>query len=124
MMITKPLKDLNRAELEVILSAMRLQVRTLKGAEKDLFSLDYQKVLKKGREVELDGMGMKHICYALRRKALMLTAVYGNEARKAQKKMLYNLAYKITMKRIRFQQEHNPLNKHKETTALPKADVS
>ncbi|MED4126512.1 hypothetical protein P4641_21505 [Halalkalibacterium halodurans] len=123
-MMTKPLKDLNRAELEVILSAMRLQVRSLKEPERDLFTLDFKKVLEKGKNVELDGMGMKHIAYALRRKALMLTTLYGNEAHKAQKKLLYNLAYDITMKRIRFQQEHNPLNKQKETPASPKADVS
>ncbi|MBP3950306.1 hypothetical protein [Bacillus suaedae] len=115
-MKTKPLFDFNRAEIQLVVDAMRLQIKGLSGFDKKLMETDYFKVINQGTMAELDGMGMEHITRSLRRKALMFTALYGSTKHIETKKIMYDLAAVVASRRIKFQQQHNPLNK-KEASA-------
>lgn len=123
-MKTKALNGMNSAEIQVIKETLERQCR-VKSKEQIFFPMVLEKVKQHGSNVELDGMEMKLICFALRRKALILTAVYGMDAQQQQKKVLYNLAFEISKRRIQFQQSNNPVNKKEaQTAATVHASVS
>lgn len=116
-MKTKALNGMNSAEIQVIKETLERQCR-VKSKEQIFFPMVLEKVKQHGPNVELDGMEMKLICFALRRKALILTAVYGMDAQQQQKKVLYNLAFEISKRRIQFQQSNNPVSKKEAQTAV------
>ncbi|WP_100406645.1 hypothetical protein [Bacillus solitudinis] len=118
-MKTQPLKQSNRAELALIIDAMRRYLFLVKRSSQRIILSDYVKIMKAGTEAELDGMGMKHISSALKAKAMDLQMRYGFNSTKQERKMMYNLAFNIEMKRIKFQQSFYLLHiKKEEPTAL------
>ncbi|PAE96746.1 hypothetical protein [Shouchella clausii] len=121
-MKTKALKGMNSAEIQVIKETLERQCR-VKSKEQIFFPMVLEKVKQHGPNVELDGMEMKLICFALRRKALILTAVYGMDAQQQQKKVLYNLAFEISKQRIQFQQSNNPVKKEAQTAVTVHASA-
>ncbi|WP_096201923.1 hypothetical protein [Bacillus sp. FJAT-45350] len=122
-MKAKPLKRLNRAEVELIIDSMRFYLRELfylneEGKRRQL-ELDYIKVLKHREKVELDGQGMKHISRALRHKGYTLHKKYGSQIKRVERKIMYNLAISIDMKRIAFQKTYGPKVKKNTPTVSP-----
>ncbi|MBU8908547.1 hypothetical protein [Desertibacillus haloalkaliphilus] len=67
----------NRAQQEMVISAMRTFRLTLKGANRKMFDLVYGKLLtlEKGKKIKLDAMELFYISQALRRKSKLHWAI-------------------------------------------------
>ncbi|MFA9459090.1 hypothetical protein ACERJO_20405 [Halalkalibacter sp. AB-rgal2] len=104
----KALEGFNRAEVQLVIDTLRLSMRGKSEPSKKLVEISLNKVLEHGVNAELDGMEMKLITRSLMNKALLLHAVYGIEAKKTEKKLMYNLAHTVSMRRIDFQRQYGP----------------
>lgn len=113
-MTTKPLINLNKAQMAIIYDAMERYIEKLEGANKKLFRITWVKVLDHEREVELDGMGMRQINKALADRAKLHYALDRSDAGRAKWRIVAELANMMLIKMHKFQQDNSPLNKRKE----------
>ncbi|WP_088033473.1 hypothetical protein [Evansella clarkii] len=117
-MKTKPLKDFSNKKVRTVISSMQTYRDTLTQPERDLFDLDFAKVVRFKKEAELDGMGMRQISLALKRTSIMLFKKFGASEMKERRQLLINIAHEVDIKRIIFQRDNGPkVNKKKELTA-------
>lgn len=100
-----PLINMSDADIAQVEKAMKnyLLNPKLKESDKRLFLLDYQRVVENKQNAELDGLGMRQIAKALKRRSNLLYAL-GTGARHERKRVV-NLAFDIDYSRIMFQMD-------------------
>lgn len=106
-MKTQPLQSFNRTEIALIVDALRGHMFKVSKPSARMILSDYVKVLSKGTEALLDGMGMEHIYNALVAKADELEMI------NAQQEIM-DLAQTVRRKRVEFQQTFYQLHIKKE----------
>ncbi|MCK0472831.1 hypothetical protein [Halalkalibacter sp. APA_J-10(15)] len=97
-----PLQSYNQSEIALIQDALRVYMGSVPMTAARIILTDYIKVMKNGNKVQLDGMGMEHIYYALLVKSNEMARE--SESSHIEVKAVTKMAQEIRKKRIHFQQ--------------------
>ncbi|GAE29793.1 hypothetical protein [Halalkalibacter hemicellulosilyticus] len=97
-----PLQSYNQSEISLIQDALRIYMGSVPITAARIILTDYIKVMKKGNQVQLDGMGMEHIYYALLVKSNKMASA--SESSHLEVQEVRKMAQEIRKKRIHFQQ--------------------
>lgn len=106
--------QLNKAERQMILTAMRAFKLRLKGAELELFNIAFNRIKEmRSNKVCLDGMENIYVVRALKRRAKLLWAVN----KRTESNFYRELANEIETVRMMFQYNNHPVKKENAESA-------
>ncbi|MBP3951154.1 hypothetical protein [Bacillus suaedae] len=122
-MKTKPLQSFNRAEIALVADSMRRYMFQVSKLSARMILSEYIKVIQKGKDVELDGMGMEYIFSSLQAKANEISDRFGDK--KKEISMIRQLAEEVRSKRVYFQQSFysNPIKKEAPTAGTVSTSI-